>query len=316
LQVDDEHYLQWWVDEDDGMISLCWRNGDWDTYVISDLGEYEGEAIKPVFLAYLAGDQSGLAKFKWYQGSRPGDPGVVTTDLWEFYPCKFEDETPASIFYNHGIAEIIDELESSRCIRFRLSLNEPDDDGFPTDEENEILDEIANELDKFVHQNQGIFFGHITNQGDVVLYTYANAEPEQTSEFIKLIQKRFGYELDVNTEEDPERNRYWEDLFPDPFSWQLLNDIKATQQLKEVDDDLEQPRQIDHFTSFDSLAAQTSFLEWAVSEGFKVESSAVDAANLESVNPITYMIREKCDELKGCYDGWEAVVVERSDNSA
>ena len=60
LQVDDQHYLQWWIDEDDGQISLCWRNGDWDTYKICDLGEFDGEEIKPLFLAYLAGDQSGL----------------------------------------------------------------------------------------------------------------------------------------------------------------------------------------------------------------------------------------------------------------
>ena len=77
LQVDDEHYLQWWVDEDDGEIALCWRNGGWDTYKICELGQYDGEKIKPVFLEYLAGNQSGLDQFEWEAGQRPGDPGVI-----------------------------------------------------------------------------------------------------------------------------------------------------------------------------------------------------------------------------------------------
>lgn len=331
LQEDDEHYLQWWIDEDDGQISLCWRNGDWDTYKICDLGEFGGEEIKPLFLAYLAGDQDGLAKFEWYDGPRPGDPGVVTVDHWEYYPCKFEDDTPASIFYNHGISEIIGELESTQCVRFRLSLNEADEDGFPSEEENEVLDGVAEELEKFVDAHEGIFFGHIANQGDVVFYTYCNADFEQSNQFIKQVQKSFGYELDVKAEEDPERDRYWDDLFPDPFSWQLLNDIKVTQQLQELGDDLEQPRKIEHFANFETASAQKSFVEWAASEGFEIESpteptggengdgeensfavkfSRVDAPVLTTINSITFTIREKCEESQGAYEGWETVVVE------
>ena len=327
LQVDDQHYLQWWIDEDDGQISLCWRNGDWDTYKICDLGEFDGEEIKPLFLAYLAGDQSGLNKFEWYDGPRPGEPGVVTVDHWEYYPCIFEDESPASIFYNHGISEIIDDLESSQCVRFRLSLNEPDEGGFPGEAENEVLNQFAHELEEFAEEHQGIFFGHVSNQGDVVFYTYCNADSEQADGFIKHIQNLLGYELDAKAEEDPERDRYWEDLFPDPFSWQLLNDIKATEQLEELGDDLEQPRKIVHYVSFETEDAQKVFSKWAAAEGFEIEDSTqsddeesdftiqfsrVDAPALANINPITFSIREKCEESQGIYDGWETAIVDQA----
>ena len=325
LQVDDEHYLQWWVDEDDGEIALCWRNGGWDTYKICELGQYDGEKIKPVFLEYLAGNQSGLDQFEWEAGQRPGDPGVITTDHWEYYPCQFEDESVGSIFYNHGISEIIEELEATQCIRFRLTLNEPTEEGFPTDEENDVLEDIAQELDKFVHEHNGNFFGHVTNQGTVVFYTYANADRDASVRFLKQIEKQFGYEMDVTAEEDPDRGRYWEDLFPDPFSWQLLNDIKVTQQLEEAGDDLTKPRLIDHFASFASQDSLQSFSNWATSEGFEIEKADADengarlevkftredAPELGNINPITFGIREKCIDLEGSYDGWETFFLNR-----
>ena len=249
---------------------------------------------------------------------------TTAEDFWETYPVRYVDGAKASIVYNHGVSETINSSPLNRFVSFSLHINKPDEDGFAELDEVMAVNAVGDQILLFTDAHGGLFAGQLCLDGQCHFYTYNEAAEETIQALIQQIQQDYGYQLEYSVQTDAEKRRYWDDLFPDPYSWQLICDMKITTALQEAGVDLTVPHRLDHYASFHSDSSLDAFSTWAMGQGFDEEArsqiagddqngdqyrihfSRSDPPNLAAIHPVTRVICAKCLELGGSYDGWKA----------
>ena len=230
----------------------------------------------------------------------------------------------AFIFYDHGIRDSISGLAADQSVRFVLKYKSPRDDGLPTDSEFEAVREIEDRLSEFVSSNSGFYVGRITTKGRRYFYAYFETVPMGTQEFANDFSRSSGYELQVQSREDPEKEAYWQELYPTEDDWQMIQDMKVVQALSKSGDDSSISRRIDHWVFFKSESNARKYANWLEGEGFLIENLAridepgpeqwklqfyrSDNPDLYGINRITFVLRKKSQDMDGTYDGWETSV--------
>ena len=249
------------------------------------------------------------------------------SDHWEFFPCQMGDHR-AFIFYDHGIRESIDSIEISTAVRFRLTYKAPRDNGLPTDEEFDAVADIEDRLTDFIESNQGIYVGRVTVDGHRYFHTFCAAPKDRIDTFLSELRSATGYAIEVLFKDDPEKESYWKELYPTEDDWQMILDRRVVDQLRKSGDDGSIARCIDHWAYFATEAGARDYADWASENRFSIKKLAAtdykgdrkwcvqfnrdDAADLYSINHVTYQLRHKAKELSGEYDGWESPVVNKS----
>ena len=244
------------------------------------------------------------------------------SDHWEFYPCQMGDDR-AFIFYDHGIKDILDSLEYSHALRIRVLFDDPTDAGMPTNTEFPRLSRLEDILTAHVEQAQGIYVGRVTVAGARYFHCFISTTDAAAGQLVQAIGNEGGYELELVLAPDPEKKTYWDDLFPTPSDWRVIQDMKVLDVLKERGDDPSIPRRVDHWLYFPSAQQQDLAAQWAVENGFSIQDisdPAEDSAEyelqifhvthprLEEITSATALLQEKAEELGGSYDGWETQV--------
>ena len=249
--------------------------------------------------------------------------GSRVSDHWEFFPCQMGAQL-AFVFYDHGIRETIDSFEENQQVRFDLTYKSPNDNGLPTDEEFEAVNGVEDRIEEFVTSSGGIYVGRVTTAGHRYFYSFAGVSAEQLDGFVDGVSASTGYALEVRIVEDPEKKGYWSDLYPTADDWQMIQDAKVVEALKNSGDLDQIKRRIDHWVYFKSKSNAKTFIAWVEEHGFSLESMTrteplrgdwkvqfhrLDSPELYTINGITYNLRHKAIELDGEYDGWETSVV-------
>lgn len=229
----------------------------------------------------------------------------------------------AFIFYDHGIRETIDSFGQNQQVRFDLTYKSPNDKGLPTDEEFEPVKRVEDQIEQFAANESGIYVGRVTTEGHRYFYCYTSATTERIADFIGEVERSTNYRLDMLIRDDPEKQGYWKDLFPTDDDWQMIQDSKTVEALKNHGDIGEIERRIDHWACFKSKADAQAYIAWLESEGFSLQELRrekllsgdwniqffrSDPPALYTINRITYKLRHKAIELAGEYDGWETSV--------
>lgn len=237
-------------------------------------------------------------------------------------------ENVAFIFYDHGIRKTIDSFNQSQQIRFDLTYNSPNDKGLPTDEEFDAVKGIEDKIEEFASEHGGIYVGRVTTAGHRYFYSFIGAPTEKIDKFVSEIERSTGYLLEPRILEDPKKKGYWSDLYPTADDWQMIQDSKTVEVLRDAGDVADIVRRIDHWSFFKAKSDAKKFIAWMEGEDFVlqdlkrtkpligkwvVQYYRSDSPELYTINHITFQLRHKSSELNGEYDGWETSVEKGED---
>ncbi|MFP4475456.1 MAG: ribonuclease E inhibitor RraB [Desulfatibacillaceae bacterium] len=240
------------------------------------------------------------------------------TDHWEFFPCNINNQ-PATVVYDHGMAERINQLEIDTLVKIQVALKQPQEDGQPPEDERHVLDEVEAAVAEFAENHSGHYVGRLTLEGDRCFHVYANVGEHEVQGLAGAITANYGYEPRVALVDDPQKQGYWQDLFPTLWDWQLMQNLKLIRNLEDQGDDLTQPRPIYHFLFFQSREELDAFRSWAAEAGFTdarvmppskelphfgLQLGHMGTPQLADINQTTLMLLQKAMESNAAYEGW------------
>lgn len=247
----------------------------------------------------------------------------ISTDHWEFYLANVEGDQ-VSFLYDHGIAGKLNDLPLTQAFYLIVPLKDPNESGMTTNAEAKLLGKLE---DKFIAKTKaakGVFLGRRTGRGQrIFLGLLPSADSKLQNKLLKpFTDKGYGAEISVN--DDPDKNVYWEDLYPDADSWRVLNDMKVLEQLNAQNDDNSKTRDVDHWSYFPDEKAARLFSDRLREAGYTVvevlppedEETEWYVRSLHNgtmlLNDITHHTlahTRLADALGGRYDGWETFVI-------
>lgn len=249
------------------------------------------------------------------------------SENWGHYIADMEGHT-ASVLYDEGIADIILSLPEYVSYLVTAPLQEMNDHRMPTDAEAERLEGLLDSLDDLFKKDDGYSVGRVTSNGVRHHFFYSKTKSDEMSDAIYKIGQTLGYELTGGSRDDSAKEAYFEHLYPDPESRQVMNDMRVIRLLLDNGDDINAERPVDHMSVFKSKADAQSYANWAQSAGyqvdpirseglffkktFHVETHNVTGVSVYDINPHTLGHFRKALEFDGEYDGWGCTIVPHS----
>ena len=253
--------------------------------------------------------------------------GEIIED-WGVYFCRWFDEQPACVRVNLALAllEFDPQEKYTKRIQLSVMLKNPDENGFPTKEEEETLYQIEDLLDSIIKEKEGILAAFLRWDKRLSVFTYVEDEKGYEEAFAVALKEQFpGYEYKFWVDEDEEWETYFNALYPDKYEYQGILNIRLIYQIQ-MDGDTMVPRVLEYCLYFKTKEKRKEFLEKVETEGFRrIDERAdevVDETNeypyqivvgreddFRNANSVTWYLMELAEELEGYYDGWGCVTV-------
>src|SRR5258706_2613040 len=95
------------------------------------------------------------------------------SDEWLFYRCQ-RGEQGASIFFDHGIREKIDQIAPPQLLKVQVTFKHPRPDGLSSSEEYQQLCALEDELQGVVEHHGGLYVGRVTVGGHRYLHIFTS----------------------------------------------------------------------------------------------------------------------------------------------
>jgi hypothetical protein len=231
-----------------------------------------------------------------------------------------QGEYRAFVSYDHGIADHLPTLAVQNLLKVRVPFHIALDNGLLSRDEFPVLSSIEDSFQEFVETNGGVYVGRVTVAGARHLFAYCDVSQRELRDFLLALEAKSEHALQYLQAPDPAREGYFQELYPSPDDWQVVQDLKVIASLEKHGDALTVPRQIDHLACFQSAADVATFTAWARTAGYtvvvaqppgdhRVEFFHVGLPDLDSINPHSIGIARKAREHNGEYDGWGCMVV-------
>ena len=249
------------------------------------------------------------------------------SDQWELYPCEMKGHQ-AFVAYDHGIKDEIDVLDLPWFLWIRVAFKSPSNEGLPQEAEYEALSALEDQIKDAVNQLKGVYVGRVTVAGHRYYHAFVKADQEAVAAVIASVSARSSYELRFSLKEDPDKDGYWEALFPTEAERQVMADMKVIDALRAQGDALEEPRPVEHWIYFKDRSALEAFIAWSKENGFHVKAvnepheefsefsvglSHECVPTLREISSVTLMLSEQAEMMGGEYDGWETPLVKSND---
>lgn len=243
------------------------------------------------------------------------------SDEWEFFKASMGGKA-VYISYDHGVRNQLSELPFNYFAGFKVQLLEPNDHGLPQGEEFEKLHQIQDFLRSKIEPDEGLHVGRITTNGSRYFHFYCSLSAEAIDTLFEAVKGLYGHSVLCCYEADPERSHYWDELYPTADDWQVMQDMKVEDALKQKGDPLVEARPIQHWVYFKSSTDREMFLK-SVKEHFenieKLEDTDVDGEcglilthiglpDFHSMNATTLLLSRTARQYEADYDGWETEV--------
>jgi hypothetical protein len=242
------------------------------------------------------------------------------SSLWYFFPSQF-GEHQASIFYDHGIGETINQLAGPLLLRVRVPFKTPRPDGLSSSEEFKALMAIEDDLQELVNRRASLYVGRVTVDGKRDFYIYTAGPDTAWSSDLVALGERHDYVLNFSSKLDEKREGYWKGLFPNDAEWQVIQDLGVLDTLEKQGDDGSASRQIDHWAYFVAVSDADLYRNWLLEQAYRpgtaskaddgrycVHFSHDGTVRLQAITSHTIPLAFKARELRGEYNGWEAPV--------
>lgn len=256
------------------------------------------------------------------QDENPENEGEAISGSWDSYLINTEDGI-ASNFVDLGVRPDEPNLHTMRCL-IRVHLTDPDEYGMSTNEESGVLWKIEDALEEMMQQERsGRYVGRSTHSGMRVFCYYM--EPSQCPEPEDVAAKLAEFDAyvpELNLESDPEWEFYFEFLYPSPEEWQCLQNRNLIEVLIEHGDQMDVPREIDHWIYFKSSENRAAYLQAVEEMGFTVRAEnetddgllGLQIFRVEPIVPydideLTLTLYKLAVDHDGDYSGWETPVI-------
>jgi regulator of RNase E activity RraB len=245
-------------------------------------------------------------------------------EYWELYMKNLEGK-PASVQFNAGISMEIEELVYTypTVAYVKAKLKEPKENGLLSEnEEPEILfleDKLEASMIKF---RIGKYVGRIISDGHVTFLYYVQYTYNWV-DFIEFALNEHGtYEISNGHSADGDWNYYKNLLYPTAKEWQLIQNHKVCDSLKEQGDNLYLKRAIEHKLFFTNKEKSEALREKLVEDGFKIQAEIeheegakgfsfyrIDKPFYHDIDALTIELIDTLEAYGASYDGWETSVV-------
>lgn len=249
------------------------------------------------------------------------EPPIAGSDNWDFYSLRVNDE-PASIFLDMGIAEAAPIAVYGHRACLRLGMRHPRADGLSSTEEFEALSALEDAVtNQVVEACPGLYVGRNTSGGKRDFYFYV-ADQRLFEPAAKAAMHGFAdYEFELHLKPDPEWDGYFNFLYPSPDQRRQMADTAVLAQLDRHGDRSDQPRQIDHFASFQDDSARAAFAAIIMAKGFSIQTGPVESDEVEArlefshvgapdaIHEVSRELSELAAECSGEYGGWGCQVL-------
>jgi uncharacterized protein (TIGR01619 family) len=254
------------------------------------------------------------------------------SDHWQAY-FTYIEEDPASIIFDHGIADELDTYVGDILLMLILDIREPDEKGFPGDEELDHLNKIDFELFSTAMTADASYVGRVLGRGQARYYFYLPSDSAEAVRLLREVMERNDLFPREKMESDPEKKAYRDFLYPNELEWQVIKNEYVLEELAEHGDDFEQPRRIDHWCFFPSSESRKRYRDWLIDEGFEIVSEESlegtgdpdfpheiqfhhhCAPSPPHIHEVTVKLCKQARDLNGSYDGWETSFPEAEENS-
>ncbi|WP_226537411.1 DUF695 domain-containing protein [Fictibacillus halophilus] len=248
------------------------------------------------------------------------------SDNWNFY-IDIVDDHLASIVVDLDVTEEINIKKYKWLFSVKITIQNPTEIGNPGEAEDEQIGEWEYDLMERLNQEDIVQVGRITTNGTREFFYYAKKEKHG-----KIIEQqalaefdRNGYETEISRiEEEEPWSFYSEFLFPDEYQFQQMSNRELVELLENENDDLEEPRKVEHWIEFKALDNLKAFEQDIQNEGFTTESfeqhrnedgtysitiSREDGVDYHLIDSVTDTIIGAAQQHNGQYDGWESPVI-------
>lgn len=247
----------------------------------------------------------------------------MSEDAWRMY---FADMGgfPASIVFNDGIADRINDLPLVTAMKIRIPLKSPRRDGLTTQEESGPLNQLDERYDEIITRHGGEYLGRVTNNGARWVLSMLPAEVNGLEADLRSAASDAGYVPEIHVEPDPDKAVYWNDLYPSEDDRQVMRDMEVQAALLEQGDDVRKPRPVEHWSYFRDEAGARGFAGWASGAGYQsvavappegedhplwlVRMHHTGTLQLNDISSHSLALSRKAREAGGQYDGWETSV--------
>lgn len=241
-------------------------------------------------------------------------------DTWRMFPASMGDDQ-AFISFNESFGERAETDARQHHLRVEVAIKDPTEAGMPRGDEFNALSKLDDALEAALVRLGGIYVGRITVAGRRYFYFYLDENEAEARDAAMRAAKPFGYAPQLQWKHDPEKARYWTDLYPTADDWCVIKDMDVLDALQEAGDNADISRTVEHWAYFEAEPAANAFRAWLQSQGFTFKSSSQEengrvcvtfthegVMHLADITNRTIRCRRKAEELGGDYDGWETSV--------
>lgn len=181
-------------------------------------------------------------------------------------------------------------------------------------------DEIDSQLTKL-----DFSIGAITYADSKSFFIYTMQEKILINMLKKILSKYKELKCEILIADDPEWDFYLNNLYPDAFEKQRMLDREVVEQLKANNDNLQIPREINHWLYFVDKKSREDFKRNLNSNNYRIAEertlhddsefpfqliiSHTSTVEFETINQYTTELVKKTIEVGGNYDGWESPII-------
>ncbi|HWA05664.1 MAG TPA: DUF695 domain-containing protein [Ignavibacteria bacterium] len=244
---------------------------------------------------------------------------------WDFYFTEL-DGSPASMYLDLGLNRVAPIAEKDHLLTVIITMNDPQDNGFSSKEESEILFGIEDKIADAITEPYGaLFAGRETCDGARIFYFYA-ADNKEIKKTVKKVMKEFtDYEYETYFEADKKWDQYFKHLYPTKYELHTIMNRRVVENLRSKGDVLTIPREVDHYIYFKNEEMKNKFLADAKKLDYRVTSESKDdnqkdyplSVRLTKTDPVTYndvldytaVLYDLAEQYEGNYDGWETKLI-------
>lgn len=250
-----------------------------------------------------------------------GDP---RDQRWLVFPGTVNDK-PAMFTVDLAWSDRPPSKNLGVLVDVQLPLREPDEQGYPSRSEREVLEQVEERLAQaLAWSNQGVYVGRMVTDGACVCFYYAASGDGALQAAEQALAPFPGYEPHVRARLDEGWEFFADFLKPqrDQLRWGL--DAATILELANQGDEHARERTIRHYAYFPTSRARDGFVDWARANGYAIErlSKGDDqdpmpfGVSFTHVGPTTidalFQRTNAADEASlgagGSYDGWETTI--------
>lgn len=194
-------------------------------------------------------------------------------------------------------------------------------------------DAVTESLEAFTHDLisalntsvNAVFAGRVMKEGWAEFYFYAPQSKRFENISSDIMNQHGGYVYERGSSRDSKWEMYNDNLYPDAYGLLSIQNRHTIAALVEAGDDLNIPREVEHYLFFQTKTSMERAVSQLASHGYEAKEYVNDdesdygygvvLVNIEAINPetieeTTTSLYESAIQEHGIYEGWSTTLAE------